>query len=141
MASRTLRIRTVEPSQQEDIFTSQGECDWPHDQPEQLDEVETEETTQLSPTEVNEMAVTEAQMIPTNTMTRSKIYSGNTNADDQSELKTMLASVLAKLEISHRELENKLETSFRENNDKFQRDIEIKLEKLQENMKTSQNRN
>jgi hypothetical protein len=112
--------------------------------------------TQLSPTEVNEMTVTEAEMIPTNTITRNEIYSGNTNANDQSELKTMFASVLTKLETSHREskerhsfteqtnnletshrdLENKLEISHRENNDKFQRDIEIKLETLQENMKT-----
>jgi hypothetical protein len=156
-ASRTLRNRAIEPSQQEDVFTSQGECDWPHDQPEQLDEVENDEITQLSPAEVNETTATEAQVIPTNTMTRIEIYTGNTNANDQNEFKTILASVLAKLgkldklgnkleishrelenklEISHRELKNKLETSFRENNDKFQRDIEIKLEKSQENMKT-----
>jgi hypothetical protein len=104
MASHTLRNRTVERTQQEDIFTSQGECDWPHDQPEQSDEVEIDENTQLSPAKVNKTITTKAQMTPTNTMTVNEIYAGNANANNQSECKTILASVLTKLD----KLENKL---------------------------------
>jgi hypothetical protein len=108
MACRTVRNRTVELSQQEDVSTSQGECDWPHDQPEQLDKVQIDETTQLSPAEINETTATEIQVISTNTTTKSENYSRDTNANDQSELRTMLASVLTKLDKLDK-LENKLE--------------------------------
>jgi DNA repair exonuclease SbcCD ATPase subunit len=121
---------------------------------------------QLSPAEINETTATEAQVISTNTTTKSEIYAGDSNANEQSELKTMLASVLtqsdklnklenklealqSKLETSDRELKeryenlqnklDKLESSHRElkeSNDQLQKDIEIKLENLQENMKT-----
>jgi hypothetical protein len=91
------------------------------------------------------------------------IYRGTLSAKEMSELKTMLASVLTKLdkldklEISHKKLENKLETrnreskerhealqsklesshrELKESNGQLQKNIEIKLEKLQENIKT-----
>jgi hypothetical protein len=63
MASRTLRSRTVESSQRDDLSTPQeGECDWPHDQPEGLDnELGVEETTQLSTAEESQAIGPEAQ--------------------------------------------------------------------------------
>jgi hypothetical protein len=147
MASRTLRNRTVEPTLQEDVFTSQSECDWPHDQPEQLDGVETDEATQLSTVEVNKMTVTETQAIPTNTTTKSEIHAGDTNANEHSELKIMLASILTKLdkldklEISHEALQNKLETSYKKLENKLEasdveskerhEDLQNKLDKLE----------
>jgi hypothetical protein len=67
MASRTLRNRTVEPSQRDDVFTSQEVSVNGHminqDQPEQLDNnTELDETTQLSLVEANRATDTETNM-------------------------------------------------------------------------------
>jgi septation ring formation regulator EzrA len=119
----------------------------PHDEPEQSDEVEIDETTHLSPAEVNKMTVTEAQVIPTNTMTRSETYCGNTNANDQSELKTMLASILKeglktlqdKLDKLDK-LENKLEVIDSKSNERYensQSKLETSLRELENKLETS----
>jgi hypothetical protein len=109
MASRTLRSKTVKPSQRDDVFTLQeGECEWPHHQPELSDnDTELGETTQLSLVEANRATDTEAKMTRTNTITNGEKWSEKFNADGVSELKIMLASVLTTLETSYKELQNK----------------------------------
>jgi hypothetical protein len=72
--------------------------------------------TQLSPAKVNETTATEAHVTPTNTMTRSENYTGNTNSINQSEFKKILARILAKLD----KLENKIEASDRESKERHE---------------------
>jgi hypothetical protein len=87
MVSHTLRNRTAEPSEQNNVFTSQmGECDWPHDQPEQSDnDTEIDETIQLSLVEENRVIDSEAQVTQANEMTNGKVDSEKPNVDNTNE--------------------------------------------------------
>jgi chromosome segregation ATPase len=110
MASRTLRSRTVESSQRDDVATSQeGECDWPRDQPEELDrEPQLDETTQLSPAEASKTMDSEAQATETSKTTTGNVYSKESNASDMSKLEFMITSLFAKLDEN---LQDKLDTN------------------------------
>jgi hypothetical protein len=144
MASRTLRSRTVEPSQRDDVATSQeGEYDWPHDQPEGLDS-----EPQSSSAEASQAIDSEAQVTETTKTTTGNVYSKEVNVGDMSEFKTMIISLFAtlenkiettlenKLESANKEskeglkiLQNKLETShgdLKESNDRFQKEPSLK---------------
>jgi hypothetical protein len=81
IASRTLRSRTVESSQPDDVATSQeGECYWPHDQPEELDnELGVDGTTQLSTAEARKAIDSEAQVTETTKTTTGNVYSIESN--------------------------------------------------------------
>jgi hypothetical protein len=74
MVSRTLSNITVEPSQRADVFISQeGECEWPHDQPELSDnDTEIDRTTQLSLVEANRATDTDTKMTRANTPTNGE---------------------------------------------------------------------
>jgi chromosome segregation ATPase len=106
----------------------------------------------LSLAENNRGIDSEAQVGKTNEMSNGKFYS----KDDISELKNVIANVLANINNSKKELQDKmkmnnrelkeinktlqnLDTSnreLRESNDKLQRDTKTKLERSQENTKT-----
>jgi chromosome segregation ATPase len=115
MVSHTLRSRTVESSQRDDVATSQeGECDWPHDQPEGLDNELADETTQLSTAEASQAIDSEAQETETSKMTTGNIYSKESNVSDMSKLEFMITSLFTKLDENSKDLKNlqdKLDTN------------------------------
>jgi hypothetical protein len=125
MASRTLRSRTVESSQRDDVATSQErECDWPHDQPEGLDnELGVDETTQLPTAEESQAIDSEAQETETRKTTTGNAYSKESSASDMSELKTMITSLFAKLDTTNKELKESLENKTDTNSKYLKRDF------------------
>jgi chromosome segregation ATPase len=145
--SHTLRSRTVESSQRDDVATSQeGECDWPHDQPEELDELGVDETTRLSPAEASQTMDSEAQMTEATKITTGKVYIEECNVNNISELKTMIASLFAKLDTStrelresHKELKENLQDKL-DTNSKDLKDLQNKLDTNSKNLKNLQNK-
>jgi DNA anti-recombination protein RmuC len=145
MAGRALRNRTVETSQDDEVFIQQCEIDWPEDQPQHVgNEHELNEGTEAQATQSDTIEVSVAA------------HGENIKLDSTEELKNMLSSILAaiqqtnkelqkKLESSNKELkdsnkalENKIETQnkeLREINNKFQKDMEIKFQGFQEKVK------
>jgi hypothetical protein len=125
----------VESSQRDDVATSQeGECDWPHDQPEELDnELGVDETTQLPTAEANQAIDSEAQVTETSKTTTGNAYSKESNASDMSKLEFMITSLFAKLESTNKELKENLENKIDTNS----KDLKNLQDKLDTNSKES----
>jgi hypothetical protein len=104
MASRTLRNRTVEPSQGDEV-----KWDWPQDQPEQLNSAPViDEIIQLSPVELevewSSVVGTEDQVARVNT-TEKEIITERSSADNTSEIKNMLDGVLGAKQKNNQEVQ------------------------------------
>jgi hypothetical protein len=115
----------VESSQRDDLSTPQeGECDWPHDQPEGLDnELGVDETTQLPTAEASQAIDSEAQETETSKTTTGNAYSKESNASDMSKLEFMITSLFAKLESTNKELKESLENKIDTNSKESKRDF------------------
>jgi hypothetical protein len=117
-------------SQRDDESTSQeGEYDWPHDQPDEMDD-----TTQMSFVEMHRPVGPQTHEPQ---VTKCNVCREKRNVDNTNEFKAILDSVLATIEINNRELRDSIKRESKENIKTLQEKLEMNTKTLKDNFETN----